>query len=138
MYTTVLRLEGGQSICLYFTGRQHAGENLDDILAHRDPTLPPIQWMSDGLAAKPAKGHKDQTVDLRCLVHGRRQFVDIDAFFPSECARVIDAIATIYKHEAHCKDQRLTAAQRLAYHQAHSRQAQVWHSLGNRPSAREA
>jgi hypothetical protein len=122
MYTTVLRLEGKQSICLYFTGRQHAGENLDDILAHRDPDLAPIQWMSDGLAANTPKGHKDQAVDLSCLVHGRRQFVDIDAFFPSECARVIDAIATIYKHEAHCKDQQLTPAQRLAYHQEHSRE----------------
>jgi transposase len=122
MYTTVLRLEGEQSICLYLTGRQHAGENLDDILAHRDPSLAPIQWMSDGLAANTPKGHKDQALDLSCLVHGRRQFVDIAAFFPSQCARVIDAIATIYKHEAHCQDQQLTPAQRLAYHQEHSRE----------------
>jgi hypothetical protein len=122
MYTTVLRFEGEHAICLYFTGRQHAGENLDDLLAHRDPSLPPIQWMSDGLAANTPKEHKDQAVDLSCLVHGRRQFVDIEAFFPSECARVIDAIATIYKHEAHCKDQQLTPAQRLAYHQEHSRE----------------
>lgn len=121
MYTTVLRFEGEQSICLYFTGRQHAGENLDDLLALRDPGLPPIQWMSDGLAANTPKGHKDQAVDLSCLVHGRRQFVEIDEFFPSECARVIDAIATIYKHEAHCKEQQLTPAQRLAYHQENSR-----------------
>jgi hypothetical protein len=120
MYTTVLRFEGEQSICLYFTGRQHAGENLDDILALRDPTLPPIQWMSDGLAANTPKEHKNQAVDLSCLVHGRRQFVEIDEFFPSECARVIDAIATIYQHEAHCKEQQLTPAQRLAYHQEHS------------------
>jgi hypothetical protein len=121
MYTTVLRFEGEHAICLYFTGRRHAGENLDDLLAHRDPNLPPIQWMSDGLAANTPKEHKDQATDLSCLVHGRRQFVDIEAFFPSECARVIDAIATIYQHEAHCKDQQLTPAQRLAYHQEHSR-----------------
>ena len=120
MYTTALRFEGDHPICLYFTGRRHAGENLDAILAHRDPDLPPIQWMSDGLAANTPKQHKDQTLDISCLVHGRRQFVDIDDFFPGECARVVDAIAEIYKHEAHCKEQRLTAAQRLAYHQEHS------------------
>jgi hypothetical protein len=120
MYTTVLRLEGEHSICLYFTGRCHAGENLDAILALRDPSLPPIQWMSDGLAANTPKQHKDQTLDLNCLVHGRRQFVEIDEYFPSECARVIDAIADIYQHEAHCKAQRLTPAGRLAYHQEHS------------------
>ena len=122
MYTTVLRFEGEQSICLYFTGRQHAGENLDDLLAHRDPDLPPIQWMSDGLAANTPKQHKDRALDLSCLVHGRRQFVDIDDFFPDQCACVIDAIATIYKHEAHCKEQQLTPSERLAYHQVNSRQ----------------
>jgi len=52
MYTTVLRLEGEHAICLYFTGRQHTGENLDDLLAHRDPSLAPMQWMSDVLAVE--------------------------------------------------------------------------------------
>jgi transposase len=120
MYTTVLRFEGTHSICLYFTGRRHAGENLDAVLALRDPSLPPIQWMSDGLAANTPKQHKDQTLNLNCLIHGRRQFTDIDAYFPTECTRVIDAIAEIYQHEAHCKTQRLTPAERLAYHQANS------------------
>lgn len=120
MYTTALRFEGAHSICLYFTGRQHAGENLDAVLALRDPSLPPIQWMSDGLAANTPKRHKAQTLDLNCLVHGRRQFTDIDAYFPRECTRVIDAIAEIYQHEAHCQTQRLTPTQRLAYHQEHS------------------
>jgi transposase len=121
MYTTVLRFEGEQAICLYFTGRQHAGENLDDILAHRDPELPPIQWMSDGLAANTPKTHPDLTLQINCIVHGRRNFVDIEEFFPEECARVIEAIALIYKHEAHCREQALTPTQRLAYHQQHSR-----------------
>jgi hypothetical protein len=121
MYTTVLRFEGPQAICLYFTGRQHAGENLDAILALRDPRLAPIQWMSDGLAANTPKQHVAQTIDINCLVHGRRQFVDIEDYFPSECTRVIDAIADIYRHEAHCREQSLTPAQRLVYHQTHSK-----------------
>jgi hypothetical protein len=120
MYTTVLLFEGEQSICLYLSGRQHAGENLDDILAYRDPDLEPIQWMSDGLAANTPKQHQDQTLDISCMVHGRRNFVDIEGFFPSECTRVIDAIAVVYKHEGHCQKQTLSAPQRLAYHQQHS------------------
>jgi len=121
MYTTVLRFEGAYSICLYFTGRRHAGENLDAILAHRDPELAPIQWMSDGLAANTPKQHHKKTLDINCLVHGRRQFVDIDEYFPSECARVIDAIAEVYRHEARCEEHALNPTQRLAYHQAQSR-----------------
>jgi len=69
MYTTALQFEGEHVICLYLTGRCHAGENLDAVLALRDPQLPPIQWMSDGLAANTPKQHKDQTLDLNCLVH---------------------------------------------------------------------
>ena len=121
MYTTVLLFEGEQSICLYLSGRQHAGENLDDILAYRDPDLAPIQWMSDGLAANTPKQHRDRALDLNCLVHGRRNFVDIEGFFPEECTRVIEAIAEVYQHEAHCQKQTLSAPQRLAYHQQHSR-----------------
>ena len=121
MYTTVLRFEGEHALCVYVTGRRHAGENLDAILAHRDPKLGPIHWMSDALAANTPKQHQERALDLSCLVHGRRKFVEIDAFFPSECARVLEAIATVYQHEAHCKQHRLTAEQRLAYHQAHSR-----------------
>jgi hypothetical protein len=34
---------------------------------------------------------------------------------------VIEAIAAVYKHEAECKKQHFTPAQRLAYHQQHSR-----------------
>ena len=120
MYTTVLQFEGEYAICLYFTGRQHAGENLDDILAHREPNLPPIQWMSDGLAANTPKQHQDQTLDINCIVHGRRKLVELEDYFPNESAQVIEAIAKVYKHEAECKKQRFTPAQRLAYHQEHS------------------
>jgi transposase len=122
MYTTVLRFEGEHAICVYLTGRRHAGENLDAILAHRPPELAPMQWMSDGLTANTPKQHQERTLDLSCLVHGRRQFVDIEDFFPHECQQVIDAIATIYRHEAYCQEQHFTPEQRLAYHQAHSRE----------------
>lgn len=120
IYTTVLRCVGAHTICLFFTGRQHAGENLDDLLALRDPALPPMLWMSDALAANTPKRHGAGVVDLNCLVHARRQFVDIQVFFPDACEQVITAIATVYRHEAQCTAAQLTPAQRLAHHQAHS------------------
>lgn len=42
IYTSVLRCVGEQTICLFLTGRQHAGENLDDLLALRDGALAPM------------------------------------------------------------------------------------------------
>jgi transposase len=120
IYTSVLRCVGEQTICLFFTGRQHAGENLDDLLALRDAALAPMLWMSDALAANTPKRHGERVVDLNCLVHARRQFVDIKEFFPSECEHLIAAIATVYHHEAQCVEAALSPTQRLAYHQAHS------------------
>ena len=120
MHTTVLLFEGEQSICLYFSGRQHAGENLDDILAFRDPDLPPIKRMSDGLSANTPQQYQELTLDINCIVHGRRNFVELEDYFPDECTHVIDAIAEIYKNEAHCKKEKYTPQQRLAYHQKHS------------------
>jgi len=120
IYTTALRCEGEQTVCLFFTGRQHAGENLDELLALRETTQPPMLWMSDALAANTPKRHPERVVDLNCLTHARRQFVDIQGFFPAECEHVIAAIATVYRHEAHCQAAKLDPAQRLAHHQAHS------------------
>lgn len=119
MHTTVLFFEGEQAICLYFTGRQHAGENMDDILNHRDPLLPPILRMADGLAANRPK--RNESLESQCLVHGRRQFVDLESFFPDECRVVIDAIGQVYENESHCNKNKLTPEQRLVYHQLHSK-----------------
>lgn len=121
MYTTVLLFEGKHSICLYVSGRRHAGENLNAILAQRDPNLPPMQRMSDALAANTAGQHQHKTLDIHCMAHGRRQFVDLETFFPEQCTKVIEAIAELYTHEAHCKAEQLTPAHRLTYHQQHSR-----------------
>jgi transposase len=120
IYTTVLRGVGEHTICLFFTGRQHAGENLDDLLALRDAALAPMLWMSDALAANTPKCHGKRVVGLNCLVHARRQFVDITEYFPDACEHVIAAIATVYRYEAHCIDAELSSTQRLTYHQAHS------------------
>ncbi len=120
IYTSVLRCVGEQTICLFFTGRQHAGKNLDDLLALRDPALAPMLWMSDALAANTPKRRCERVVDLNCLVHARRQFVDIKDFFPSQCAHVITAIATVYHQEAQCTKAELSPTQRLSAHQTHS------------------
>ena len=45
----------GRNIALYFTGRQHAGENIADVLARRAAELPPPIQMSDALSRKRAE-----------------------------------------------------------------------------------
>jgi len=67
----------GRKIALFFTGRQHAGENLAEVLKRRAAELPmPIQ-MSDALSRNAPKPIK--LLVGNCLAHGRRQFVQINA-----------------------------------------------------------
>src|SRR5690606_9965085 len=43
-------------------------------------------------------------------------FVEIAESFPAECGHVLEVIAQVYAHDAHCKEHGLSTAERLAYH----------------------
>jgi hypothetical protein len=85
----------------------------------RDKSLPPIVQMCDALSANVSSEFK--TILCNCLLHGRRKFTDIDAFFPEECAFVIDQLALVYKYDDEAKKQNMTAKKRLAHHQEFSK-----------------
>jgi hypothetical protein len=103
-------------IALFKTGRQHAGENLAEVLIHRVAQLPPPIQMCDALSWNYPKNFV--TVLANCIPHGRRGFVDVLDSFPQQCRRVLDDLAHVFKYEADTKT--MTAEQRLAFHQANS------------------
>ncbi len=115
MFTsTIFARAGPRTIALYYSGVKHAGENLANILEQRPADLPPIIHMSDALAANLAK--EFIAFIARCLTHGRRQFTDIEIFFPKECGYVIEEIGKVYHYDKLAKEQGLTPDERLAYH----------------------
>lgn len=114
----VISTREGRRIALFFSGRKHAGENLKDVLSQRAKDLaPPIQ-MCDALSRN-LPGELE-TILANCLAHGRRQFVDVAEHFPEECRRVLESLAVIYRNDAIARKQDLSAAARLAFHQAES------------------
>ena len=117
----IVSTRGGQQIALYFTGRQQAGENLADVLHERAAELcPPVQ-MCDALSRHVPKLASGVEILLaNCLAHGRRQFVDILPNFPSECRYVLEQLGRVYGYDADAREQKLTPAERLAFHQQHS------------------
>jgi len=115
----VVATRAGVRIALFFSGRQHAGENLMDVLKHRASELDaPIQ-MCDGLSRNLPK--ELETILANCLAHGRRKFVDLYDRFTDECRYIIKALKVIYHNDKVAREEGMSAEERLAYHQAHSK-----------------
>ncbi len=119
MFTTgIVSIRGDRKIALFLSGRQHAGENLKDVLLRRAKELsPPIQ-MCDALSRN-LPGEL-QTILGNCLAHGRRQFVDVADCFPEECRHVLETLAAVYHNDALAREQNMSPQQRLEFHQAES------------------
>jgi transcription elongation factor Elf1 len=111
----------GRKIALYFTGRQHAGENLADVLKQRArESSAPIQ-MCDALSRNAPKLPAGVEILLaNCIAHGRRQFVEVAENFPGECRYVLEMLGQVYGHDAEVRERGLTPEQRLRFHQERS------------------
>jgi hypothetical protein len=119
MHTTALVAQHGvQTICLYFAGRAHAGENLEALLTHREEDREKPLVMSDALASNTAD--EGALIRCHCLAHGRRKFTELEEAFPAECAVVIGALKQVFDHEEEARVQQMSAEARLGYHQQYS------------------
>jgi transposase len=117
----IVSTKQGQRIALYFTGRQHAGENLRDVLRHRVQDLATPLQMCDALSRNtPKLADGAQILLANCLAHGRRQFVEVAANFPEACRYVLETLGSVYKYDAEARERRLSPAERLQFHQQHS------------------
>jgi len=119
VYTSnILSVVQGHEIALFFTGRRHAGENIDSVLARRAEGLAAPLQMCDGLDRNLPKALT--TIVGNCLGHSRRKYVDVAEYFPAECLHVLDVLAEVYKNDALTRQRQMGPAERLLFHQKHS------------------
>ena len=119
MFTTALVVKVGEhTICLYYSSRSHAGENLQALLEQREAERDKPLVMSDALS----RNEVDETTVIRChcLAHGRRQFSDLADVFPVECQVVLETLKQVFDHDAEARDKQMSPEARFAYHQAYS------------------
>jgi transposase len=119
--TGIVSIGQERKIALFFTGGQHAGENLRDVLLKRAADLkPPIQ-MCDGLSRnEPDLPEGLQTILSNCNAHSRRQFVDVASRFPEECRHVLEVFRDVYHNDAIARRQGMSPEERLTFHKAES------------------
>ena len=117
----IVSTASGRKIALYFTGRQHAGENLADVLKRRAAVLTSPVQMCDALSRNTPKLTNGVEILLaNCLAHGRRQFVEIAPNFPDECRYVLESLGSVYHNDALARERKLSPEERLRLHQEHS------------------
>jgi transposase len=126
--TNILAEVQDHSLALFFTGWQHAGENLAKVLHRRATDLdPPIQ-MCDALSRNLSP--KPNTILAYCLSHGRREIVSVADKFPEEGRHVLESLGQVYHFDAQATERDYSPEQRLLHHQTHSRpvmeQLKVW------------
>jgi transposase len=108
--------ESQPSIVLYVSGRQHAGENMGELLELRSAEQNPPLQVGDALAAN--WSHSSPVITVKCLAHARRQFTDIEEMFPEECRHVRESFATVYYYDSQTAG--MTPEQRRTHHQLYS------------------
>lgn len=119
IYTTALLAKtDDKQIALFFTGKQHAGENLNDILDDRNEGMPiPIQ-SCDALSRNLPKDH--QTLVSYCNAHVRRKFYEIAPFWPKQCLTVVSGFDLVFLNDKIAKERNLNPQLRLEWHQEKS------------------
>jgi len=112
-------LDSGKQIALYFTGRQHAGENLNDVLGERPKEMPPPVQMCDALAQNRPADHS--TAEGYCLTHCRRYFFEILDYWPNLIMVILGWFSQVFHNDNKATEQNLNDEDRLKWHQEHSK-----------------
>jgi transposase len=116
-FTTAIlaTLTEGIRVGLFFTGRKHAGENLNELLNERPKERgPPIQ-QCDAASRNVSKDHETQLAN--CLAHARRKFYELIEVWPQAVTKIIGLFASVYINDCSAPSD---PQERVVWHQEKS------------------
>lgn len=108
-------------ILLFYTGRHHAGEIVDQLLRHRLLSSPKLVKCTDGASKNFDHEHADQLVEATCNAHAFLKFRDIKDKYPVEYAEAGRVYHQVFDHDDEVKALGLTPLDRMLYHREHSK-----------------
>ncbi len=115
----ILSTKDGRQIAVFFTGRKYAGENLEQVLSHRNEELSLPIHMCDGISIN--NPGDIETLSANCNSHARRKFVELADDFVKDVKYILGVFEQVYKNDDETKKQNMTADERLDFHVAHSK-----------------
>jgi hypothetical protein len=108
-------------VILFYTGRHHAGEIVDQLLRHRLLSSPKLVKCTDGASKNFAHEHADKLVESTCNAHALLKFRDIKDKYPVEYAEAGSVYQQVFDHDDEAKALGLSPIDRMLYHREHSK-----------------
>ena len=115
----IARTATGQHIAIFRVGIQHTGELLDEILAHRNNSMPAPYVVADAGSCNSVTVCK--VVMCGCNAHALRHFKELEERYPAEARYVLERYRAIYDHDDETAAAQMSPQARLDYHREHSR-----------------
>lgn len=107
-------------IILFYTGRHHAGEIVDQFLRHRPLSSPKLIKCTDGASKNFDHVHGDKLVESTCNAHALLKFRAIKDKYPAEYAKAGSVYKQVFDNDDQATTLGLTPVDRMLYHQKHS------------------
>ena len=111
----------GAVIQLFYTGRHHAGEIIDQLLAYRQRSQPKLAKVTDGASKNFAHEQEDQLIEATCNAHAFLKFRAIKDLYPAEYAIAGEVYKQVFDNDDEAKALELTPIERMHYHREHSK-----------------
>jgi len=108
-------------VVLFFTGRHHAGEIVDRLLAHRRVRAEKIVAISDAASKNFAHDHTDEIEQAVCNAHCYLKFRAVKDQFPAEYAVAGEVYKKVFDNDDKAKALGLDPRERMLYHREHSK-----------------
>jgi transposase len=108
-------------VILFYTGRHHAGEMVDQLLRRRLLSSPKLVKCTDGAAKNFDHEHGDKLVEATCNAHAFLKFRDIRDKYPAEYAEAGSIYHQVFANDDEAKALGLKPVDRMLYHREHSK-----------------
>jgi transposase len=116
-----LETADGAVITLFYTGRHHAGEIIDQLLKHRKSTEPKLAKVTDGASKNFDHQHADKLIESSCNAHAYLKFRAIKDKYPDEYATAAEVYKQVFDNDDEANALKLTPDERMLFHREHSK-----------------
>jgi hypothetical protein len=108
-------------IKLFYTGRHHASEIIDQLIVHRLRSQPKLAKVTDAASKNFVHGHEDQFIEATCNAHAFLKFRAIKDKYPAEYAVAGEVYKKVFDNDDEAKARGLTPTERMLFHREHSK-----------------